>query len=91
MDLPVTLSEAVLGGKVTVPTLSGPVALTVPPGSNSGTSLRLKGKGIPAHGGQPAGDLYLRLIVTLPDKPDDALKEFASGWRADYDPRAKLG
>jgi DnaJ-class molecular chaperone len=91
MDLPVSLGEAVLGGKVTVPTLTGPVALTVPPGSNSGTSLRLKGKGIPAHGGQPAGDLYLRLIVTLPDKPDAALNEFAAHWHADYDPRSKLG
>jgi DnaJ-class molecular chaperone len=90
-DLPVTLGEAVLGGKVTVPTLTGPVTLTIPAGSNSGTSLRLKGKGIPAHGGQTAGDLYLRLIVTLPDKPDTALREFAAGWESDFDPRAKLG
>jgi DnaJ-class molecular chaperone len=91
MDLPVTLGEAVLGGKVTAPTLTGPVTLTVPAGSNSGTSLRLKGKGIPAHGGQPAGDLYLRLIVTLPEKPDATLKDFVAGWHADYDPRARLG
>ncbi len=91
MDLPVTLGEAVLGGKITVPTLTGPVALTIPAGSNSGNSLRLKGKGIPAHGGQPAGDLYLRLVITLPDKPDTALKEFAAGWQSEYDPRAKLG
>ena len=91
MDLPVTLGEAVLGGKVTVPTLTGSVALTVPAGSNSGTSLRLKGKGIPAHGGQPAGDLYVRLVVTLPEKPDAALKEFVADWPEDYDPRAKLG
>lgn len=91
MDLPVTLGEAVLGGKVNVPTLTGPVTLTVPPGSNSGTSLRLKGKGIPAHGGQAAGDLYLRLVVSLPDKPDKALKDFAADWHPDYDPRAKLG
>jgi DnaJ-class molecular chaperone len=91
MDLPVTLAEAVLGGKVTAPTLTGPVTLTVPAGSNSGTSLRLKGKGIPAHGGQPSGDLYLRLVVTLPEKPDTALKEFAADWHADYDPRSRLG
>jgi len=91
MDLPVTLGEAVLGGKVTVPTLTGPVALTVPAGSNSGTSLRLKGKGIPAHGSQAAGDLYVRLIVALPEKPDAALKEFVTDWHADYDPRTKLG
>jgi len=91
MDLPVTLGEAVLGGKVNVPTLTGPVTLTVPAGSNSGTSLRLKGKGIPAHGAKQAGNLYVRLVVTLPDRPDSALKEFAESWRLAYDPRAKLG
>jgi DnaJ-class molecular chaperone len=90
MDLPVTLGEAVLGGKVNVPTLTGPVTLTVPAGSNSGSSLRLKGKGVPAHGGQPAGDLYVRLVITLPEKPDAALREFAASWHPDYDPRAKL-
>ena len=91
MDLPVTLGEAVLGGKVQVPTLTGRVALTVPPGANTGTSLRLKGKGIPAHGGQPAGDLYVRLAVTLPDRPDAELKAFAQSWHPAYDPRTKLG
>lgn len=90
MDLPVALGEAVLGGKVNVPTLTGPVTLTIPAGSNSGTSLRLKGKGVPAHGGQPAGDLYVRLALTLPDKPDAALREFAGTWQPDFDPRAKL-
>ena len=90
MELPVTLNEAVLGGKVNAPTLTGPVTLTIPAGSNSGTSLRLKGKGIPAHAGQAAGDFYVKLIVTLPDKPDQALRDFAAGWSADYNPRAKL-
>ncbi len=89
MDLPVTLKEAVLGGKVPVPTLTGTVALSVPAGSNTGTVLRLKGKGIAAHGSTPPGDLYVRLVVTLPDRPDEALKSFAQSWRADYDPRAK--
>jgi DnaJ-class molecular chaperone len=91
MDLPVSLKEAVLGGKVPVPTLSGTVSLSVPAGANSGTVLRLKGKGIAEHGGQPAGDLYVRLIVSLPDKPDEALTRFAEGWQADYDPRPKRG
>ena len=90
MDLPVTLKEAVLGGKVPVPTLTGTVALSVPAHSNTGTVLRLKGKGIAAQGSAPAGDLYVRLVVTLPDKPDEALKSFVEGWAADYDPRAKL-
>jgi DnaJ-class molecular chaperone len=91
MDLPVTLKEAVLGGKANVPTLTGPVALTIPAGSNSGRTLRLKGKGIPAHAGQPAGDLYVKLVVVLPDKPDQTLRDFAVSWNADYNPRAKLG
>jgi DnaJ-class molecular chaperone len=51
--------------------------------------LRLKGKGIAANAGTAAGDLYVRLVVTLPDQPDEALKSFVSGWAGDYDPRAK--
>jgi DnaJ-class molecular chaperone len=89
MDLPVSLKEAVLGGKVPVPTLTGTVSLSVPTGANTGTVLRLKGKGIAEHGSQPAGDLYVRLMVSLPDKPDEELKRFAESWQADYDPRAK--
>lgn len=87
MDLPVTLKEAVAGGKVPVPALGGTVNLSVPAGSNTGTVLRLKGKGVP---GPHPGDLYVRLVVTLPDKPDEALKSFAEGWAAHYDPRAKM-
>ncbi|HTW35961.1 MAG TPA: J domain-containing protein [Rhizomicrobium sp.] len=94
LDLPITLKEAVLGGKVTVPTLTGHVALTVPPNSNSGAVLRLKGKGVPGRGsssgGEAAGDLYVKLVITLPDKPDAALNDFVSRWQTDYDPRAKL-
>ncbi len=90
MDLPVTLKEAVLGAKVTVPTLTGPVSLTLPAGSNTGTVLRLKGKGVPAHGKAAAGNLYARLVVSLPEKPDAALKQFAEQWQTDYDPRSKL-
>jgi DnaJ-class molecular chaperone len=90
MDLPVTLKEAILGGKVPVPTLTGTVSLTVPANSNTGTILRLKGKGIAAHGETPAGDLYVRLVVALPDHPDEALKSFVSGWPGDYDPRVKI-
>ena len=89
MDLPVTLKEAVLGAKVPVPTLTGTVSLSVPPNSNTGTILRLKGKGIAAHGTAVAGDLYVRLVVALPDQPDEALKSFASSWQANYDPRGK--
>ena len=94
MDLPVTLKEAVLGAKVPVPTLSGTLNLTIPPSSNSGAVLRLKGKGVPAHGGatnsEPAGDLYVRLVVALPDPPDAALKSFVEGWHSSFDPRARM-
>ncbi|MBV8976026.1 MAG: DnaJ domain-containing protein [Alphaproteobacteria bacterium] len=90
MDLPVTLQEAVLGGKVPVPTLTGAVSLSVPAGSNTGTVLRLKGKGIPAHGSEAAGDLYAKLVVSLPERADPDLQSFAQSWKTRYDPRAKL-
>ncbi len=90
LDLPITLKEAVLSGKVPVPTLTGPVTLTLPPQSNSGRVLRLKGKGLAGTGAETPGDLYVRLIVTLPEGSDSALESFAKGWAANYDPRAKL-
>ena len=89
IDLPVTLQEAVAGGKVPVRTLSGTVSLSIPPNSNSGKVLRLKGKGIPGYGTERTGDLYVRLIVTLPDQADAELRRFVEGWRTSYDPRAK--
>jgi DnaJ-class molecular chaperone len=89
MELPVTLKEAVLGGKVNVPTLSGAVSLSVPPNSNTGTVLRLKGKGI-APPNATAGDLYVKLVVTLPEQPDPDLAKFAQDWSGDYNPRAKM-
>jgi DnaJ-class molecular chaperone len=90
LDLPITLKEAVLGGKVPVPTLTGPVTLTIPAHSNSGRVLRLKGKGLPGTGGETPGDLYARLVVTLPDGADPALQGFVANWDNNYDPRAKL-
>ncbi|HEY1709112.1 MAG TPA: J domain-containing protein [Rhizomicrobium sp.] len=94
MDLPVTLQEAVLGGKVEVPTLTGLVAMSIPANSNTGAVLRLRGKGMPARGsaggGEQAGDLYVKLVVTLPDKPDAELKAFVEKWGTKYDPRAKM-
>jgi DnaJ-class molecular chaperone len=80
MDLPISVPDAVLGGKVTAPTPDGNVSLTVPKGSNSGQTLRLKGKGIPDARGR-RGDLLARLIVTLPEKEDPELEKFAQTWR----------
>lgn len=87
-DLSVSLSEAVLGGKVEVPTPSGRVSLTIPPGSNSGTTLRLKGKGMPKKG-KGHGDQYVKLRVVLPDDKDGALKSFVTDWSKThgYNPR----
>ncbi|MBO4520236.1 MAG: J domain-containing protein [Alphaproteobacteria bacterium] len=90
LDVPVSLKEAVLGGKVTIPTLEGKVALTVPPNSNSGSILRLRGKGIKSNG--KIGDLLVKLYIVLPEKPDNELTQFMREWTpAASDPRAKVG
>ncbi|MDO8838650.1 MAG: DnaJ C-terminal domain-containing protein [Parvibaculum sp.] len=81
LTVPVSLPEAVLGARVDVPTISGPVSLSVPAGSNSGTRLRLKGRGIAAEGGTP-GDQYVTLTLVLPEPPDEALQDFAATWTA---------
>ena len=78
VTVPVTLAEAIMGGKIQVPTIDGLVAMTVPAGSNTGTVLRLKGRGVPRHG-RP-GDQYVRLEVILPDPPDSELRRFVEGW-----------
>jgi len=80
ITLPVTLPEAVLGAKVEVPTIAGPVSLTIPAGSNSGTRLRLKGRGLPDEEGMARGDQYVTLSLSLPAAPDNALKDFAASW-----------
>lgn len=92
LELPVGLDEALLGGKVEVPTLTGPVMLTVPKGSNTGTVLRLKGKGILDPKSGQRGDQYVRLKAVLP-RPDEELEAFLKGWSARhrYDPRANWG
>ena len=67
MDLPVTVSEAMLGAEVRVPTFQGEVTVKVPPGSQSGRRMRLKGRGAPSIKGGPTGDLYLTLQVKVPE------------------------
>ncbi|HLK24832.1 MAG TPA: J domain-containing protein [Caulobacteraceae bacterium] len=90
MDLPVSVPDAVLGAKVEAPTPEGPVTLTVPKGSNSGSTLRLKGRGLPgARGGR--GDLLARVQVMLPEGRDAELEKFAENWRKSrpYTPRRR--
>jgi DnaJ-class molecular chaperone len=93
VTVPVTIDEAVLGGKIRVPTIDGPVSVSVPPASNTGSRLRLKGKGVAAGKGGTRGDQIVYLQVVLPDKPDDELRSFLQGWavRHRYDVRKKSG
>jgi DnaJ-class molecular chaperone len=92
VEVPVTLAEAVLGGKITVPTPTGHVSVTVPKHSDSGTRLRLRGKGVAARAGQAAGDEYVTLrLVSGP--VDEALERALRDWaerHAGFDARAAL-
>ncbi len=89
VELPVSVTEAALGGKVRVPTVGGAVMLNVPAGSNTGTSLRLKGRGLLDRKSGQRGDQYVKLKIVLPDAPDDKLKAFLETWEAGkaHDPR----
>lgn len=88
IEVPISLSEAVLGGKIRVPTPGGDVTMTVPAGSNSGTILRLKGKGAPRHDGG-RGDQFVKLRIVLPKPADPELERFVSNWEAgkSFNPR----
>ena len=89
LDLPVTLNEAVKGAKIKVPTVDGPVMLSIPAGSSSGKVMRLKGKGFSQKSGG-RGDQLVRLMVDLP--PDDeALIKLLSEWTDPRNVRAELG
>lgn len=92
VDLPISLSEAALGAKIDVPTIDGTVTMTVPKGANSGTTLRLKGRGIPGPKGGAPGNQYVRLKVVMPKTIDADLENFLEKWSKDhpYDPRADL-
>jgi DnaJ-class molecular chaperone len=90
LELPITLYEAALGGKVRVPTLDGALELTIPSGTSSGRTFRLKGKGLKSKGG--AGDLLATVRIVLPEKSDDEFNELMRKWRdqSPYDPRKDL-
>lgn len=91
MEVPVTVAEAVLGAKATLPTPRGEVAMTIPASSDAGTRLRLRGRGVAEHGGQPAGDLFAVLKLVL-GPVDDSLRDFLRGWAPDHpvDPRQAM-
>jgi DnaJ-class molecular chaperone len=90
LDLPIRLAEAVLGAKVKVPTVEGPVMVAVPAGSSSGKVLRLKGRGFHSKSGR--GDQLVSLMIDIPDNDPD-LRAFVEGWsgKDEGNPRAQLG
>jgi DnaJ-class molecular chaperone len=90
VDLPITLYEAVLGGKVRVPTLGGAVELSIPKNTSSGRTFRLKGKGLPKAGA--TGDLFVTTRIMLPDGNDAELEALMEKWRSThpYNPRGDL-
>lgn len=92
LECPISLPEAVLGATVEVPTIDGRVALKVPVGSNSGTQLRLKGKGVLNPKNKVRGDQYVRFVVTLPAQIDADLERAVRDWSKahPYDVRAKF-
>ncbi|MEO1107018.1 MAG: J domain-containing protein [Pseudomonadota bacterium] len=89
INLPISIDEAILGGKVRAPTIDGGVNVTVPAGTSSGKTLRLRGKGVKKRGSSERGDQLIELTVALPDQIDDDLKQFMETWRDThrYDPR----
>lgn len=89
LDVPITLDEAVGGARIKVPTVDGPVMMTIAPGTTGGKTLRLKGKGFSRKDGE-RGDQLVTLQIDLP--PDDAdLKQRLEGWHDTRNPRARLG
>ena len=91
VELPITLYEAVLGGKVRVPTLGSAVELSVPKNTSSGRTFRLKGKGLPKPAGS-SGDMFVTTRIVLPDGNDAELEALMQKWREThpYNPRSDL-
>ncbi|WP_171132116.1 MULTISPECIES: DnaJ C-terminal domain-containing protein [unclassified Ruegeria] len=89
ITLPITIDEAILGGKVQAPTIDGGVNVSIPAGTSSGKTLRLRGKGVKKRGTSDRGDQLIELTVAMPEKIDDELKQFMENWREmhRYDPR----
>ncbi|MET0403219.1 MAG: DnaJ C-terminal domain-containing protein [Cystobacter sp.] len=84
MDLPVTVAEAMLGAEVRVPTFQGEVTVKVPPGSQSGRRMRLKGRGAPSLKGGTPGDFYLTLQIKVPEPLSDEARRAAEALARAY-------
>ncbi len=91
MEMPISVAEAVAGAQIDIATLDGRVTLKVPPGTDGGSKLRLRGKGVPAHAGRAAGDLYVTVRVRVPKNlseeqralVEELFDEDAARWRED--------
>jgi DnaJ-class molecular chaperone len=92
ITLPISIDEAVLGGKAETPTIDGVVSLTIPKGASSGQNLRLRGRGVQPPGQKPRGDQRVELRIVSPPKIDEALHSFMESWRGShsYDPRKEM-
>jgi len=92
LDLPITIGEALLGAQVTVPTPAGNVKVKIPPGSQSGAKLRLRGKGVPRMKGSGHGDFYVVLLVHVPDQAGGSVRDAVGTLEKGYSqsPRADL-
>ncbi len=88
IDIPIHVSEAVKGSKVRVPTFDGPVSVKVPPGTNSGTTLRVRGKGV-TRKGRPTGDLYVHLMIHVPSGSSPELVRLVSDLERFEDPNLR--
>ena len=75
IKVPVTVSEAALGAKAEIPTLDGPSTIRIPPGTQSGQKLRLRGKGAPSLRSNARGDLFAEVQVVVPRVADERTKE----------------
>ncbi|MBI2875497.1 MAG: DnaJ domain-containing protein [Candidatus Tectomicrobia bacterium] len=91
-QVPISLTEAVFGGKIEVPTIDGPITMTIPEGTQGGQTFRLRGKGVPSLKGGGRGDQYVTVQITLPRDLDPASKELLRqfGERNPYNPRIGL-
>jgi molecular chaperone DnaJ len=93
LTMPVTYAEAALGTELKVPTLDGPVTLKIPPGTQSGRTFRVRGRGVPAHGRSPTGDLLVTLSVAVPSRLSRRERELLEQLRnmSEESPRTAFG
>jgi DnaJ-class molecular chaperone len=91
MDVPITVPEAMAGASITIPTIDGDVRLKVPPKSQSGQTLKLKGKGAPNMKTKQKGDLLIKLVVKVPQTEDKEILEAVEKMNQFYEGDVRSG